>query len=54
MTVGVPDISPVAVSKVRPVGSAGDIDHESTAPPAALGMLVDIATPLVSVNGLPL
>jgi hypothetical protein len=33
VTVGVPDIVPVVLSIDRPAGSAGDIDHESTAPP---------------------
>ena len=41
-TVGVPEISPVAVSKARPVGRSGEIDHESTAPPAAVGVSADI------------
>ena len=52
--VGVPEISPVAVSKTRPVGRSGEIDHESTAPPAAVGVSADIGTPLVRVNGSPL
>ena len=34
IVVGVPEISPVAVSKLRPVGSVGEIYHVSTAPPA--------------------
>ena len=33
VTVGVPDIVPVVLSIDRPAGSAGEIDHESTAPP---------------------
>ena len=33
VTVGVPDIVPVVLSIDRPAGSAGVIDHESTAPP---------------------
>ena len=41
-TVGVHDISPVAVSKARPVGESGEVDHESTAPPAAVGVSADI------------
>ena len=53
-TVGVPEISPVAGSKTRPVGRSGEIDHESTAPPAALGVSANIGTPLVSENGSPL
>ena len=53
-TVGVPEISPVAGSKTRPVGRSGEIVHESTAPPAALGVSANIGTPLVSENGSPL
>lgn len=52
--VGVPEIAPVEVSKDRPAGSEGVIDHESTAPPLADGMAVVIAVPLVKVNGVPL
>ena len=36
-TVGVPLISPVDVSRVRPVGSAGVTDHEITVPPSYVG-----------------
>ena len=52
--VGVPEISPLEVEKVRPVGSVGVIDHAVTVPPNADGVAVVIAVPLVSVNGLPL
>ena len=51
---GVPEISPVDVSKFSPVGSPGVIDQVSTAPPLADGVAVVIAVPLVNVNGLPL
>ena len=52
-TVGVPEISPVAGSKTRPIGRSGEIDHESTAPPAALGVSACIAVLLVSMYGVP-
>jgi hypothetical protein len=50
-SVGVPQIVPLLVSKIRPVGSDGEIDHESTAPPMKVGVTGEvIATPFVSVN----
>ena len=33
VAVGVPEISPVDVSKVRPAGSAGEIEYAVTLPP---------------------
>tara|TARA_A200000159_G_C7179777_1_gene279056 strand:+ start:553 stop:687 length:135 start_codon:yes stop_codon:yes gene_type:complete len=42
------------VSKVRPVGSVGEIDQELTAPPLADGVTDVIATPLVRINELGL
>ena len=51
--VGVPEIAPVEVENRRPAGSDGEIDHEVTVPPPALGVAVVMAVPLVSVNGLP-
>ena len=53
-TVGVPEISPVAVSNTRPDGSAGDIDQDTTGPPVEVGMSSCIAVLLVSVYGVPL
>ena len=53
MTVGVPEIAPVAASSVRPVGRLGEINHEVTAPPLEVGVAVVIAVPLFRVNGLP-
>lgn len=50
--VGVPEIDPFVVENERPAGSVGEIDHEVTAPPLALGVAVVIAVPLVSVNEL--
>ena len=52
--VGVPEISPFEVEKVRPAGSVGVISQEVTVPPSADGVAVVIAVPFVSVNGLPL
>ena len=54
MVVGVPEMAPVEVLKERPLGSEGEIDHEVTVPPLALGVAVVMAVSLVSVNGLPL
>ena len=45
--VGVPEISPVAVSKIKPGDSVGEIDHSVTAPPFAVGVTGVIAVPLV-------
>ena len=47
--VGVPEIVPVVLSNTRPAGSAGKIDHEVTAPPVDVGVMVVRATFLVSV-----
>ena len=52
-TVGVPDISPVAVSNRRPVGSAGVIVQDTTGPPVVVGISACIAVLLVSVYGVP-
>ena len=52
--VGVPEISPFEVEKVRPAGSVGVIAHEVTVPPNADGVAVVIAVPFDRVNGLPL
>ena len=54
IAVGVPEISPFEVEKVRPAGSVGTIAQEVTAPPEADGVAVVIAVPFVRVNGLPL
>ena len=52
VTVGVPLIAPVEVSKESPVGSDGEIDQEVTAPPLDVGVTVVIVVPLVSDNEL--
>lgn len=50
MAVGVPLIAPVTESRVRPVGSDGDTDHDVIAPPLTVGVTVVIGVPIVSVN----
>ena len=47
MLVGVPEISPVEVSKIRPGESVGEIDQSVTTPPFAVGVTGVIAVPLV-------
>jgi hypothetical protein len=41
-TVGVPLITPVDVSMLRPVGRLGEIDHVATGPPVEVGVMVFI------------
>ena len=48
--VGVPDNSPVTVSKLRPVGSAGEILHEIVAPPLLEGVIGSIASSTIKSN----
>ena len=52
IAVGVPEISPFEVEKVRPAGSVGMMAQEVTAPPETDGVVAVIAVPFVSVNGL--
>ena len=52
--VGVPLMAPVDVLNERPLGRDGEIDHELTAPPLAVGVTVLMAEPLVSVSELGL
>tara|TARA_B100000035_G_scaffold112276_1_gene95258 strand:+ start:784 stop:948 length:165 start_codon:yes stop_codon:yes gene_type:complete len=54
MAVGVPEISPFEVEKVRPAGRDGEIDHDVTAPPLAVGVFAVMTVSLVNVNGFPL
>ena len=42
----------MAVEKVSPAGSAGEIDQDVTEPPVVVGFAVVIAVPLVRVNEL--
>ena len=53
-TVGVPEMAPVVLSKTRPAGSVGVIDHASTAPPLEVGVMVVIVESFVSVSVLGL
>ena len=48
--VGVPEIAPVVLDKVRPAGSEGETDQEVTAPPLEVGETVVIAVPLVNAG----
>ena len=50
--VGVPLMTPVEVFSVRPAGSAGETEYETTAPPMLVGVLAVIAVSLVYVAGL--
>ena len=52
--VGVPLIAPFDVLNVKPEGSAGEIDHETTAPPPVVGVMDVIATPFVRIEELVL
>jgi len=52
--VGVPLISPVEVENVRPAGSDGETDQETTLQPLEVGVVAVIAESLVSVNELGL
>ena len=54
ITVGVPLSSPVVALNAKPVGSAGAIDQETTAPPVAVGVVLVIAEFFVKVNELGL
>ena len=54
IAVGVPEMTPVEVSKERPAGSVGETDHDTTVPPLDDGVAAVIAESLVSVNGVPL
>ena len=48
--VGVPEMAPVVLDRVRPAGSEGDTDQEVTAQPVEVGETVVMAVPLVSVG----
>ena len=45
-------MAPFEVSKFNPAGSVGEIDHDVTGPPLAVGIAVVIVVPLVNVNEL--
>ena len=48
--VGVPEIAPVVLERVRPAGSEGETDQEVTAPPLEVGETVVIAVPFVNAG----
>ena len=50
-TDGVPEITPVVVLKLRPVGSVALIEYDTTAPPTLDGVLFVIAWPFMYVAG---
>ena len=50
VTVGVPLIAPVEVSKDRPAGKDGEIDQETTAPPLEVGVTAVMAESFASVK----
>ena len=49
-SVGVPEIVPSVVLNVRPPGSAGEMDHVTTAPPLTVGVTEVMAVPFVRVK----
>ena len=48
--VGVPEMVPSDVSKERPPGKVGEMDHVTTSPPLTVGVTDVMAVPFVSVN----
>ena len=54
IAVGVPDMTPVEVSRAKPAGKDGETDHETTVPPFEVGVAAVMAESFVSVNGVPL
>ena len=48
--VGVPLMAPSDEASERPEGRDGETDHDVTVPPLAVGVVVVMAVPLVSVN----
>ena len=50
--VGVPEIAPVVLEMLRPAGSDGETDQETTVPPVEVGLSVVMAVPFVSVTEL--
>lgn len=47
--VGVPEITPVSVEKLTPVGSVGEIDHDVAVPPEFDGVSLVIASLMMPV-----
>ena len=54
IVVGVPEMAPVEVSKDKPAGRVGVIDHETTAPPLDVGVTAVIVKSLFSERELGL
>ena len=54
MSVGVPLIAPVEVSRAKPAGSDGDTEYVTTVPPVEVTVSVVIAVPLVKVSDVEL
>ena len=54
IAVGVPEITPVEVSRANPAGREGDTDQVVTVPPDEVGVAGDIARPIVKVSELGL
>ena len=50
MSVGVPLMAPVVVSRVNPAGRDGDTAYDTTAPPVEVTVSVVIAVPFSSVR----
>ena len=50
ITVGVPEMAPVDVSRDKPAGSVGETDHDTTVPPVEVGVTAVIAESFASVN----
>jgi len=54
IAVGVPEIRPVEVSRVKPAGSDGETDQEVIAPPLVGGVNVVMAVPFSKVRAFEL
>jgi len=54
IAVGVPLMSPVDVSNVRPAGRDGDTEYEVTVPPVDVGEMVVMAVPISKVRSFEL
>ena len=50
ISVGVPEMVPSVVLKLKPPGRLGEMDQVTTAPPLTVGVTDVMAVPLVSVN----
>ena len=46
---GVPEILQLVVFNVKPPGSGGEIEHDVMIPPEGMGVILNMATPCVSV-----